>query len=225
MIEILKERLSDNEDGLTERKTSGASSDVIRTVVGFANSVPENRTGVLFVGVNNKGGIVGVENPDKLQKTIRNMCEKECYPPIWANIVALNFDGKTVITVEVPYSPRKPYFAGPAYVRRGSETVNASEDLFNELILHHLDKCRYVLKYKNSIWKVEAIGKKLGESNHLSDSRYKESAECKIEEVTSHFVRFKNISTDTYFTEELNFINISWDDKKNRPKIVVRYKV
>lgn len=223
-IDVLKERVFDYEDGLTERKSSGAFNDVIRTVVAFANSVPENRTGVLFVGVNNKGEVIGVENPDKLQKTIRNICENECYPPIWANILALNFDEKAVIAVEVPYSPRKPYFAGQAYIRRGSETINTSEDMFKELILHHLDKCRYLLKHKDSVWTVEAIGKKLGDSHRLSDSSYRESDDCKIEEITPHFVRFIIISSGRYITEELDFINISWDEKRSRPKVIVRYK-
>ncbi len=224
-IEELKRRVSNCEDSLTERKSSGAFNDVIKTVVGFANSVPENRTGVLFVGVNNNGEIIGVENPDKLQKTIRNICENECHPPIWANICALNFDEKTVIAVEVPYSPKKPYFAGQAFVRIGTETKNASEELFNELILHHLEKVKYILRYKNTTWTVVAVGKKLGASANLSNSRYQETAECRIEEVTAHFVRFRILSSDSYVTEELNFINISWDDKSDRPKVVVRYKV
>lgn len=222
-IDDLKERVPDYEDGLTERKSSGAPNDIIRTVVAFANSVPENRTGVLFVGVNDKGEIIGVENPDKLQKNIRNICENQCYPPIWADILVLNFGEKAVIAVEVPYSSRKPYFGGQAYIRRGSETINASEDMFNELILHHLDKCRYLLKHKDSTWTVEAIGKRLGESHRILGS-HRESADCKIEEITPHFVRFRNISSDKYITEELDFINISWDEKRSRPKVVVRYK-
>lgn len=57
--------VSDCEDSHTERKSSGAFHDVIKTVNVSANSVLENRTGVLFVGVNNKSEIIGVENPDK----------------------------------------------------------------------------------------------------------------------------------------------------------------
>jgi hypothetical protein len=161
----------------------------------------------------------------KLQKTIRNICENECYPPIWANITALSYDERTIIAVEVPYLKNKPYFAGQAYIRKGSETCNASEDLINELILHRLDKCRYIMKYKNDTWRVEAVGKMLGASIDLADSRYHAAADCKIEEITPYYVRFKNISNSQYFSEEISFINISWDDARNKPKIVIRYKV
>jgi|GEM_PF-3085475 predicted HTH transcriptional regulator len=65
-IEMLRNRVNDCEDSLTERKSSGGYSEVIRTIVGFANSVPEGRTGVLFIGVGNKGEIIGVENPENL---------------------------------------------------------------------------------------------------------------------------------------------------------------
>ncbi len=222
--EKLKARLLDCEDGFTERKSSGSASEVIRTVVGFANSVPEGRTGVLFIGVNDKGSIGGVDNPDKLQKSIRNMCEKECYPPIWANIEAINYDGKTVIAVEIPYSHKKPYFAGQAYIRRGSETITASDEMFHGLILQNIDKCRYILKYQDMLWTVEAVGKRLGDSISVGARSYRESAECKIVEVTAYYVRFKNVSSDQYITEEINFINITWDDGRNRPKVVARYK-
>lgn len=224
-IEELRRRVTDCEDSLTERKSTGSFHEIIRTVVAFANSVPDNRTGVLYIGVSNNGDIIGVNNPEKLQKTVRNICENECYPPIWANIVALPFDAKTIISVEVPYSKDKPYFSGHAFVRRGSETRKVSDELLNELIFHRIDKCRYILKHKDTVWRVEAIAKHLGDSIDLSDSRYREAADCRIEEVTPHFVRFKNISNNSYFTEELNFINISWDEGRNRPKIVVRYKV
>jgi len=119
-IELLKSRINDVEDSLTERKTSYSFSDAIKTIVGFANSVPENRTGVLFIGIDDKGVVIGVDNTDKMQKDIRNDCENKCYPPIYPNVVVLPVDNKNIVTIEVPFCPNRPYFAGPAYVRRGS---------------------------------------------------------------------------------------------------------
>ena len=91
--------------------------------------------------------------------------------------------------------------------------------------MHRLDKCRFIINYKSDIWKVETIGKEFGSSIDLGDRRYHASADCKIEEITPHYVRFFNSSTGRYFSEEINFINISWDDTRNKPKIVIRYKV
>jgi hypothetical protein len=219
----LKNRLADNEDRFTERKASCQFSDVIKAIVAFANSVPENRTAVMFIGVNDRGEIVGVENPDKQQKTIRNICENECYPAIWVNMEVLQIDGKAVIAVEVPYCRQKPYFAGPAYIRIGSESIKASDELYKQLLLRNIDKLQWIIDRKEIIWKVEGVGKGLGITKYRVPGNVHESAECKIEEITPYFIRFKNIENDTYFTEELCFVNISWDDKGNRPKIIIRY--
>jgi predicted HTH transcriptional regulator len=81
--EQLLERLKDPEDLLTERKSQGVSNeDICKTLVAFANSVPDDRHGILFVGISDKGDLAGVENPDKLQKDIQRLAETRCYPPI-----------------------------------------------------------------------------------------------------------------------------------------------
>jgi len=59
--EELKRRLSDFEDGWTERKEQGVSTDDVRkTLVAFANSVPDGEEAVLFIGISDKGKITGV---------------------------------------------------------------------------------------------------------------------------------------------------------------------
>jgi len=49
-----------------------------KTIVAFANSVAEGEAAVLFIGVSDRGDIVGVGSPDSLQKTIREFCERDC---------------------------------------------------------------------------------------------------------------------------------------------------
>jgi predicted HTH transcriptional regulator len=45
-------RLNSKEDNFTERKPEGAGTYEFRkTIVAFANSLPDNQTGVLFIGV------------------------------------------------------------------------------------------------------------------------------------------------------------------------------
>ena len=51
-------RLNNKEDNFTERKLESAGSYEFRkTIVAFANSVPENQTGILFIGVRNDGTV------------------------------------------------------------------------------------------------------------------------------------------------------------------------
>jgi hypothetical protein len=78
----MAERLKDKEDSYTERKPAGAHDrDIRRTLVAFANSLREDKTAVLFIGVSDDGAIQGISNSDKLQKTIDNICKEQCYPP------------------------------------------------------------------------------------------------------------------------------------------------
>ena len=61
MIEItdadLLLRLTNYEVHFVERKTSGDSKDLLKTVVGFANSAPIGYPAVLYIGVKDGGAI------------------------------------------------------------------------------------------------------------------------------------------------------------------------
>jgi len=78
-----RRRLADYEDNFTERKPESANAgELRRTLVAFANSVPPERSAILFIGVHDNGQILGCSNPDATQKTIRKIAEQDCYPPI-----------------------------------------------------------------------------------------------------------------------------------------------
>jgi hypothetical protein len=145
----LRARLLDKEDGWTERKPKGVSTEDIRkTIVAFANSLPDGQQAILFIGVNDKTGAVeGVDDTDALQKNVRRAAEK-AYPPIRIghNSRALRVEDKSVVAVIVEASRNRPHFAGPSYVRVGSESVEASEEQFEELIASRTSVGRLILE-------------------------------------------------------------------------------
>jgi predicted HTH transcriptional regulator len=116
--------LGNHEDNFVERKSEGVTASELRqTVCAFANSVPEGRAGVLFIGIHDKTGeAVGIGNTDQLQKRVRDAAQSDCYPPITYTSEVLAVDGKAVVAVIVPHSATKPHFSGPAFVRVGSES-------------------------------------------------------------------------------------------------------
>jgi len=121
------------EDNLLERKVESDLKDVLKTLVGFANSVKPGHTAVLLIGEKDDGNATGVTNPDTIQKRIRSECDK-IYPPIlWRSKIYEN-QGKQCVCVEIEYNDDTPHFAGPAYVRKGSETIQASNEMFQQLI-------------------------------------------------------------------------------------------
>jgi predicted HTH transcriptional regulator len=218
----LLSRLGNAEDNFVERKPANPNRDDIRkTVVAFANTVPEGRTAVLFVGIRNDGEFDAVPNPDKLQKTVREICEQDCYPPIKFSAEVLNPEGGPILAVVVPASGNKPHFSGPAYVRRGSESVTASAEVFDELINSRNSKCAAVLKLKGQVISVLSLQHKLGVAKHIPSTGYREGAECRVEAVDTHTVRLHILGSGHNVTEPLDHVKVSYDEERHRPMLIV----
>ena len=138
-------KLTNFEDHFVERKTSGDSKDWLKTVVGFANSTPIGYPAVLFIGVRDNGDLEDGLNLDSLQRDAR----KEACRRLSARVLPVQSDfrgGKQCLAVIVPGSEARPHFAGPSYVRVGSETVRASDPQFQELVAQRNSKVRAILQ-------------------------------------------------------------------------------
>lgn len=220
MNEHLFSRLDNHEDSFTERKTSLSDSEVIRrTLVAFANSVPEGRTAVLFIGISDDGTVVGVDNTDKTQMKVRKICEEECYPPIPVFIAVLNHRDKAILAVEVHASRNRPHFAGPAYVRRGSESIKATPELYEELIASRNQKCWEILKWKDQVvtvkLKLQLQGLSFSASRGLPMQTWA-TYECRVVECSHHIVRVQDIASARYMSLSIENILVSRDEEKHR---------
>lgn len=217
--------LSKHEDNFVERKSEGVTASELRqTVCAFANSVPEGRHGVLFVGIHDKtGDITGVGNTDQLQKRVREAAQNDCYPPITYTAAVLTVEGKQVVAVIVPQSADKPHFSGPAYVRIGSESPKASQQQYEELILSRNDKAREILRHRNGVLTVLGQGYQLGSNKPLPDAAYREMRECRLLNCTAHLVTLEDIASGEQFSEPLAHVTISYDHKRRRAQLMVRF--
>lgn len=142
--ENLKLWLSATEYQFVERKSKSDKGGWLRTAVAFANSNPTSSPGVLYIGVDNNGSIVGLTNKE-LEDTMKSLgayVAEHSWPPVPLIPMILTVDGKSCIAAIVPYSAQRPHFAGKAYVRRGTETVDASEPQYDELIAVRIGKAR-----------------------------------------------------------------------------------
>src|SRR5947209_3569083 len=186
--EELKCRLSDFEDGWTERKEKGVSAENVRkTLVAFANSVPDGEEAVLFVGVANDGNITGVDNPENIQKSVSQASEG-CYPPIKHTARVIGVNGKYIVAAIVQASHNKPHFAGPAFIRSGSQSKKASEEVFNQLIASRISKARPLL---------EAMRK--GERVIISRCYCVTLVDCAIVECTEHYAVFQPLIGESIY--------------------------
>lgn len=217
--------LGNHEDNFVERKSEGVTAGELgQTVCAFANSVPEGRAGVLFVGIHDKTGeVVGVTNTDQLQKRVREAAQGDCFPPITYTSEVLTVDGKAIIAVIVPHSATKPHFSGPAFVRVGSESPKASPQQYEELILSRNDKAREILRHKNDVFTVLGIGYKLGSNKPLPDKAYREMRECRLLECTAHLVTLEDIARGERYSEPLAHVTVTHDHQKYRAMLMVMF--
>ena len=139
--------LRDPEHTFVERKVFSDAKDWLKTVVAFANSTPIDYPAVLYIGVKDSGA--PEEASVDLDKTQKTLSEKltAAYPAIYYETKILDVAGKKVLAVVVPGSRNRPHFAGQAYVRDGSKTINASKEQFDQLIAQRNSKAYKILEW------------------------------------------------------------------------------
>ena len=144
--EELRQLKGSTEDHFIERKTSSDAKDWLKTIVAFANSTPLGRFSVLYIGVRDDGTVErGGINLDTAQKTLERRLE-EAYPRIPYTTRVLTEGTGDYLCVIVPGSAQRPHFAGPAFVRVGSQTINASAEQFERLITERNSKAYSILR-------------------------------------------------------------------------------
>lgn len=213
-----------SEDNFVERKPQSVKGHELRqTLVAFSNSLPETETAVLFIGVDDKtGALLGVDDPEKVQRRVGESGD-ECYPAIRPAMSVLDLDGKRVVAVEISYSKDKPHFAGPAYIRSGSRSVKASDNLYRDLLTSHCSPAGELLKCKGKYVTVRTVNKRLG--NHYPEwapgvDREGMATVVNVDpfSVTFHFTQY----CDEQCTEPLSRIELDWDARNNRRLVIVR---
>jgi hypothetical protein len=150
MIELsdeeLASRLRNFEDPYVERKTAKDIKDCLKTAVGFANTLPNGVPGVLFIPARDDGSIQPDVDLDQLQKDISRRLN-DAYPPVpyFQRIFVIN--SQQVLAVMIWGSPERPHFAGPSYVRDGSQTIKASAAQFANLVARRSSKVEELSKW------------------------------------------------------------------------------
>jgi predicted HTH transcriptional regulator len=99
--------------------------DFAETIVAMSNG----GGGVVFVGVDDNGVIMGCEDP-KIADSINDNLRSVCDPPIEPEISREPLQGKTVVIVRIAEGKRKPYVlkGKGVYVRIGATDRIATRD-------------------------------------------------------------------------------------------------
>jgi hypothetical protein len=149
-------RLTNAEDATVERKTSSDYRDVAKAATAFSNSMPLGESAIIYVGVYDDGRIEESLNLEKLQRNVSGEVGN-VYPPIYPQILVREKDGKKFVAVIVQGSANRPHFAGKAYLRDGTKTVSASDEMFQELIDKRSSKTNEILKWVGESVRVNTL--------------------------------------------------------------------
>ena len=209
------------EDSLLERKLESDLKDLLKTLVAFANSVKPGEVAIILIGERDDGSVQGVSDPDQIQKKVRKECDS-IYPQIRCTSKTYEKDGRHCVRVEVEYSGETPHFGGAAWVRKGSETLKATEEVFQRLIEYRSSEVRELAMWTDKRISVE--GDLSGMDVHMrvgsGHPRWQGIQEAELRSVNAHYATFQVQGTRK--SEPLDKLSLSWDDDNNRLKVLVK---
>jgi len=204
--------LGKSEDYLLERKTQNDLKDLLKTLVAFANTVRPGHVATILIGERDDGAPEGLSNADEIQKRVRREADK-IYPHIiWRSETYVK-DAKECVKVEIEYSGDTPHFGGPAWIRRGSKSVPASDHEFQRLIDIRSGIVRELDQWVNKTVTVKRLVKHIRSGTDYLDDI-----------ATLRFVNqfyLTVIVNSAAFSYPLKRVTLSWDDSTARLKIIV----
>lgn len=115
------------------------TSDLKKEIVAFANT----NGGTIYIGVQDSGEIIGVDNADFVMQQISNSLRDSIRPDVsmFTNIELLQEDKKFLIKLTISQGTKKPYYLSDkglkptgVYVRSGTTSAPASEDAIRMMI-------------------------------------------------------------------------------------------
>lgn len=212
------------EDGLLERKVESDLKDLLKTIVAFTNSVRPGHTAIILIGEKDDGSAQGVKSPDNIQKTVREHCTK-VYPPILWRTAVYEKAGKHCVRVEIEYDGDTPHFGDAAWVRRGSSTEKASDEVFQKLIDLRLSKVKELAQWLGKEISIQGdtgalLDKRLGTHYEVHPRLAMEPKTGVLKSVNKFWASF-DIDV-AQISEPLEKLILTWDDAKSRLKILVR---
>jgi hypothetical protein len=217
------------EDSLREKKVESDLKDLLKTLVAFANSVAPGDTAQIFIGEKDDGTVQGVTNADNIQKSVTKEAEK-IYPEIYYRTEVYERDGKQCVRVDIKHNGLAPHFGGEAWVRKGSQTIKATEQIYQQMIDQRQTKTRVLLQWVGKdvtvFWKKQRAEQRLGSLYHFRNE------EATLVSVTSYWATFRVHVATVDETNQLHRENIdcsepieklmlNWDDGNGQLKVEV----
>ena len=121
------------------RITEIVVNDIRKEIIAFANC----NGGKLYIGVQDDGTVVGLDDPDSVALQISNMVRDAIKPDLtmFLHYETLEEDGKKVVAVSIQRGTERPYYIAKkglrpegVYVRQGYSSVPATDSAIRQMI-------------------------------------------------------------------------------------------
>ena len=217
------------EDSLREKKGESDLRDLLKTLVAFANSVAPGDTAKIFIGEMDDGTVQGVINPENINRTIVKEVDK-IYPPIYYRTEVYEREGKQCVRVDIKHNGQAPHFGGPAWVRRGSQSQKATEELYQQMVDQRQSKVRVLMQWLDKVVTVEGTERAQAVNPRGNVPMFNQEwsvgeHQATLTFVNGHWATF-NVHTSTTsraeMSEPLEKVLLSWDNQRERPKVVIK---
>lgn len=124
-----------------EFKRDASSLDsILKAVIAFSNTAG----GIILIGVEDGGKIVGLDNPSKDQEKIVNSIANRIKPLLSPDFSIITVEGKQILVIQVDYTPAPYYLADKGetdgvYIRLGNTNRTVSAEAVSEMkrAAHH----------------------------------------------------------------------------------------
>ena len=126
-LTTLKTKIQNGEDSYTQFKVNMTNSDKLaEELVAFSNA----RGGLLIIGVDDNGVIIGIENKDirRLNQLIGNVINDNVTPPIYPLVTIQNIEEKKILLIEIEEGISKPYSTNKGIYLTADEEILAKTD-------------------------------------------------------------------------------------------------
>ena len=129
--------IADGESETVEfKKTTATIREAVETICAFANL----HGGLLFIGVDDTGKILGQSITDDTLKNLVNTIQLNSEPKLYPRVEKILIDDKPCIVITVEESPLKPHVAyGRPYTRMGPTTRKLSRDQYDLLLQQRMN--------------------------------------------------------------------------------------
>lgn len=129
----LNRLIKKGEDSTIQFKTKIVSPNALASeICSFGNT----EGGTLFIGISDKGEIVGVEDIHKLNQTISNVASHKIEPPLKVITENILCHKKLIVAIKVPRGDNKPYAANKTdyWIKVGADKRRASREELKRLM-------------------------------------------------------------------------------------------